>query len=167
MNSYRASMALNPRTAFLIRREGPVGGKGELNEDRGRDWRDAAKSQGMPRKRQGGEILSGTFRGSTALSPPWFPRTRLQNCGRTSLCCSKPPSSRYFVAAAWQGVHLLCALLPSCTAPVWLPSSPFLQSSWDPPCSISCLTFLSTWTLENDPLLNSSSIFHLLHLLGT
>lgn len=61
----------------------------------GRDWSDAATSQGMPRLARATRAGRSSPRGITAL----LTLSSLQNCKRIIFCCLKPPSLWYF---EWQ-----------------------------------------------------------------
>lgn len=67
---------------------------GEDHLKTGRDWNDAATSQGAPgvtgsSKRQG-KIFHGSFRGRMVLPMSGFQTSHPQNCKRTGFYCFKP-----------------------------------------------------------------------------
>lgn len=89
-------------------------------EDRGRDWRFAATSQGTPGLSAAGRdekrSLSGGFGGSMALPAPWFRTSPCQSCRTICFCCFKPPRLEYSVPAGLEhdtGVVLFPALFNS------------------------------------------------------
>ena len=65
-------------------------------DDRGRDWSDAAASQGVPRIASHNQKLGGkkdsiqSFRGSMVLLAPWFWTSSLHYYERIYFCCFKP-----------------------------------------------------------------------------
>lgn len=67
-----------------------------LWDHRGRDWKDAGMTQGMPNSApEAGRGKKGffprTFRGSVPLLIPWYLSSGLQDFQRVNFCCFKPP----------------------------------------------------------------------------
>ena len=98
--------ALNPMTSVIRERQRDTDTetRRRWGEDGGRDWRDAATSQGTPeatrsRKRQEG-FSPGGFGGNMAPSTPWFQIYSFQNYEKNNFCSFKPCSLWSFAIAA-------------------------------------------------------------------
>lgn len=106
-------MALNPKTGILIRKDTDTQTYKDTQrrrscDNRGREERNTAARQGMPKitsnhqqlgRSQGGFFPFRAFRGSMALLTPWFLTSILQNCEGRNFSCIKSPSLYYFL---WQ-----------------------------------------------------------------